>query len=175
MLKPTIKYAVFCGFFLVFLFFVSIWFGVNPLLLKQGLLFDVIIFLLFIYAANREFKLYHNGGFLHFWQGMSIGFIVYSLSIAIFLFAIAVFFILRVEFLDAYRQDLLAEAVREETRLIEEFGSDGYELIKENILSLSLNKVLFWSVSPPSVMFKKIFAGFLVTPVISIILRKKPE
>ena len=175
MVKPTLKYAGFCGFFLIALFFVSLFLGLNPLLMREGLLFDVLTFLLFIYAANREFKVYHNQGILHFWQGMTIGFIVYSIAIAIFLLIVTIYFMNNFDYLEIYRQDLLNVARLEDTLLIEEFGEEGYHIVLQKIEQMNAKQILYFSFSPPSVLLKKIFAAFLVTPVISLILRKNPN
>ena len=175
MFKPTLKYAIVCGIFLSFLFFVSIWFGVNPLLVKQGLLFDIVIFVLFIAAADREFKRYHNDGYLHFWQGMTIGFITYGIATAVFLMVVLSFFLVNPDYLAVYKADLLNEAIKEQDKLIEQVGEDGYEQVKQGINGLTIGQILFSSTVPPSAMLKKIFAGFFVTPLISLILRKKPD
>jgi hypothetical protein len=52
---------------------------------------------------------------------------------------------------------------------IEQFGEDGYQLQLEEIEGIQT-----WDLVSSSSM-KKLVAGFFITPVISIILRKQPK
>lgn len=169
MIKPTIKYSILCGVFLIGLFFISINFGSNPLLDMRHFFFDLGVFFLFIYFSGKEFKDYRNGGFLHFWQGISIGFVVIIPSVIIF--SIVFYFVFNAypELLEAYKDGAKAMLVEGKDLYLDKFSEEQYEqqlaaVDKETTVRLLIST--FW---------KKIIAGFLITPIVAIILRKKPK
>jgi hypothetical protein len=92
MQKVAIKYALLCGAFLLLLFWVSYRFGSNPLIDFRHLFFDLVIFVLFIFFSCKEFKSYRNGGILHFWQGMTLGFLTYAPAALLFSIGLLIFF-----------------------------------------------------------------------------------
>jgi len=167
MIKPSIKYSVLCGVFLTGLFFVSIAFGSNPLIEVRHLIFDLAIFFLFIFFAGKEYKDVGNAGILHFWQGISLGIIVFIPAVIIFSLTIYIILELNPTLIDVYKK--AAKALQESQRelFLEVYSEETLQKqIREVDLISSIDLVLktFW---------KKLFAGFLVTPVAAIILRKK--
>lgn len=52
--------------------------GKHPSLLPPYLDSRVVVFIIFIFFAIREYRDYHNGGYLHMWEGLTIGFFVYA-------------------------------------------------------------------------------------------------
>ena len=169
MIKSSVKYSILCGVFLTGLFFVSIVFGSNPLIEVRHLIFDLAIFFLFIFFAGKEHKDVRNAGILHFWQGISLGLIVFIPAALIFSLAIYVIFELDLTLVDGYKET--AKALQEAQRELflevysEEVLQDQIKTI-DSTTSFDLVLKTFW---------KKLFAGFLVTPVAAIILRKKPK
>jgi len=169
MIKPSIKYAILCGVFVLGLFFVSMNFGSNPLLDPRHFFFDLAVFFLFIYFAGKEFKDVRNGGFLHFWQGISIGFIVFIPAVLIFSLALYVIFEVYPTLIEEYKEGAKAFLESRKEIFLEEFTEDQFEkqvVSVDDVTSSRLVLNTFW---------KKLFAGFLVTPVVAIILRKKPK
>ena len=169
MIKSAIKYSLLCGVFLIALFFVSIMFGSNPLLDFRHFFFDLAVFFLFIYFAGKEYKDFWNDGFLHFWQGISVGFIVLIPSVLIFSLILFVIFETNPILIDGYREGAKAYLNSKEEFFLKEFTEDQ---LKEQFLAIE--KVTAAQLVL-STFGKKLFAGFLVTPVVSIILRKKPK
>lgn len=169
MFKTTIKYALICGIFLYVLFIISQRFGTNPFIDLNQLFFDFVIFLLFSYFAMNEFKKYRNGGYLHFWQGMTIGFFLYTPSILIFALGLWIHFIADPELLISYRQEAMEYLEKNRDMYIEQFGQNQYESQVEAIENVTQGSLL-WSSS-----LKKILVGLFVTPMIAIFLRKKPK
>lgn len=169
MLKPTLKYAVLCGVFLSALFFVSLKFGSNPLLDQRHFFFDLAVFFLFIFFAGKEYKDFRNKGIFHFWQGISIGFIVLIPSILIFSFFLFVIFNLYPELIDQYKIGAKSMVNTQREMIIENFGEnavqDQFEQINARTYFDMILRNSGW----------KILSGFLVTPVVSIILRRKPN
>ena len=169
MAKSSIKYMLLCSVFLLGIFFISIGFGSNPLIDIRHFIFDVAVFFLFIFFAGKEFKDFNNGGFLHFWQGISIGFLVVIPAVIIFSLALYVIFELNPELIEGYKTGARAFLKEREDFFLEEFSpgqlKEQFEAIED---TTGLDLVL-------STLGKKFFAGFFVTPVVSIILRKKPK
>ena len=169
MIKSSSKYSVICGVFLLGIFWVSEKFGSSPLLNVGHFFFDLVIFFVFIYFASREYKTYHNDGFLHFWQGMSIAFIVYLPAAVIFSGALLLILKIDPSLMANYREGAMAFLAEQKEVFLETFSQQEYQEQIE-----ALNKVTDWDLVASSFL-KKLLAGFLVTPVVSVILRKKPN
>ena len=169
MIKASIKYFILCAVFLIGLFLISLNFGSNPLLDSRHFWFDLGIFLLFIFFAAKEYKDFRNDGYLHFWQGISIGFIVMIPSLLIFCLFLFLLFQSDPTFIDVYYRDgarLMIEPKKE--FLIENFGAESideeYRLIDERTSLEVIFRHSFW----------KLLTAFLIIPVVAIILRRKP-
>ena len=169
LIKPTIKYSILCGVFLSGLFFVSLRFGSNPILDQRHFFFDLAVFFLFIFFAGKEYKDFRNGGILYFWQGISLGFIVLipaTLLFSIFLFVI---FYQYPELIEQYREGAKSMVDAQKELYVETFGEEAIQDQYKQIESRqSIDLILRnsgW----------KVLTGFLVTPVVSIILRRKPN
>lgn len=169
MIRPSIKYSVICGVFLIALFWLSLKFGSNPLLDAKHFFFDLSILFLFIYFANREFKTYHNEGYLHFWQGMTISLIVYLPAAVIFSLLLLLILTIDPSIMENYRLDTLAFLESKKDVLLEGISQEDYDQQKAGVKNASILDLVISS------GLKKIVAGFFITPVVSIILRKKPK
>lgn len=169
MIKPTIKYSVICGLFLTALFWLSIKFGSNPLMDIRHFFFDLVILFLFIYFACREYKTYHNEGFLHFWEGMTISFVVYLPSAVIFALLLILILTVDPSVMESYRIDTLTFLETKKDVLLEGITQQEFNEQLNGVRNVSISDLVISS------GLKKIFAGFLITPVVSIILRKKPK
>jgi hypothetical protein len=144
-------------------------YGSNPLIDIRHLLFDVVIFFVFIFFASKEFKSYLNNGFLHFWQGMSIGFITYIGAALVFGIFLALLFNLDASIFSKYQEDAKAFLEIQKPLIVERMSEEEFEKQLKGIYEISSNDLIF------STIGKKILAGFFITPVVSIILRKKPD
>ncbi len=169
MFKVSLRYAVFCGVFLIVLFFVSGYFGTNPMIDLTHLVFDAIIFGVFIFFALKDFRVNIYNGYLHFWQGMTIGFFVYSVTALIFTVFLAAYLWLDPSVLPAYKSSAIDFLMSKKEIYTEQFGEEGFQVQLDGIDTVTAMDL--WASSG----VKKIIAGFFVTPVISIILRKKPK
>lgn len=168
MVKTSLKYGLLCGAFLILAFHLSFYIGSNPLIDIRHLIFDVFAFGVFIFFAQKEFREYSNEGILHFWQGMSIGFLVYIVASVLFCISLILYFQVSSHALTDY-QEAARAFLQEQSQLYEkEFGKDGFsEKLQE------INEVTPWSLIISSTV-KKMLEGLFITPVISIILRKHP-
>ena len=169
MLKHSLKYAVLCGVFLSALFFVSLKFGSNPLLDQRHFFFDLAVFFLFIYFGSKEHKDFRNRGIFYFWQGISIGFIVLIPAVILYSIFLFVIFERYPELINEYKEGAKAILEAQKELYIETFGEeaiqDEYDLIESRRPIQLILRNSGW----------KVLSGFLVTPVVSIILRRKPN
>lgn len=169
MIKSSIKYSILCGFFLVILFFVSIQFGTSPFLDIRHFFLDLVIFFLFIYFGAKEFKTYQNEGYLHFWQGMSIAFIIYIPAIIIFCVILFVLLEASPSYLIDYKLGAVELLDSQKELFLQRFSEEDYNLQLDAIDDVTTTRLVFDTLS------KKILAGFFISPVVTIILRKKPK
>lgn len=169
MLKSTLKYSVLCGLFLSALFFVSLRVGSNPLLDQRHLFFDIAVFFLFIFFAAKEFKDFRNSGILYFWQGISIGFIVLLPAVIIYCIFLLILFDQHSVLMEQYKEGAKLLLDTQKELYIDTFGEEAiqeqYSQIKNRTSMEVTKRNAGW----------KVLSGFLITPVVSIILRRKPK
>ena len=169
MLKTAIKYAVLCGVFITLIYHVSYWLGSNPLIDLSHLIFDLILFGLFIFFAQKEFKTYQGEGIMHFWQGMTMGFIVYGIGTLIFAVLLVAYFYFEPNAVINYQEEATKFLTEKADLYEEKFGEGSLQTQLDLIQETST-----WDLIS-SASLKKLLAGFFITPVISIILRKQPK
>ncbi len=169
MLRRSIKYALICGVFTIGAFAVTFALGGNPFLDFSHLIFDVFIFGLFVGFAAYEYKSHEKGGYLKFWEGMSMAFLVYTQATIIFGIMLAVYFILSSDPLQEYQQAAIAFLEAEKSTYLEKFSEERYQEEWNDIQNLTLGGLFL------NTLLKKIISGFFVAPVISIILKKNPK
>jgi hypothetical protein len=169
MWKVAIKYAVVNGAFLILLFWLSFRLGSNPLIDFRHFFIDVIIFGLFIFFSCREFKIYHNQGVFHFWQGMTLGFMTYVPASIIFALGLTLFFLFDPNLMDRYIVQAETFLIENQAKFSENISKDMLQKQIEDLKDVTAKDLVISSV------LKKLMVGFFISPVISIILRKKPN
>jgi hypothetical protein len=170
MIKSTIKFSIICGIFLYVLFLLSLRFGTNPFIDLNQLLFDVVIFFLFIFFSTKEYRRYQNGGILHFWEGMTIGFLLYAPAIIIFVTALYVHNLVDGSMLAEYQREAMLYLEERKESFLKEMGTEEqYQAQVAAIEEITFHR-LVWGAA-----LKKIIVGLFLTPIVSILLRKKPK
>lgn len=167
--KPIIivplKFGLIGGLLYIILFFVLHFLVLDPL--SNALVPAMVLMALFIFFSIKEFKVYYNQRKLHYWQGMTIGFINYFLfALVSFIFILLFTSIIEPEAVSDnihHRMEML-ESNKE--NYIEKIGSEGYqdmrdELQKTTGLGLAFGDLLL-----------KIIIGLFLTIIFSLILRK---
>ena len=167
--RASWKYALLAGVFLIILYHVSAFFGINPLINIGHLLFDILIFGLFIFFAAKEYKLEQRNGIFHFWQGMTIGFTVYIIGTALFAIGLILFFTFDDQAVSNYQEAATEFLNSRASVYTEQFGEETFAKQLHEIEEVTVSDLVLSST------LKKLLAGFFVTPVISIILRKQPK
>ncbi len=167
--KVSLKYGITGFAVLLFSYFILSAFGVNPLLDISSFFFDGFIFFWFIYFAQKEYKDYRNDGILHFWQGMTISFFVYAIISILYL----IFLITKMNFDSSVLERYILETTRllgdQKNMIISRLGQEVFNQQMERVKNITVSEVIF------SVFVKKIAVGLLISPVVSIILRKRPS
>lgn len=75
--RVPLKFGLVASVLSVAIMIVLFYTGRHPSLVPPYLDSRILIFLIFIYFAIREFKEFYNNRYLHFWQGLIIGVTVY--------------------------------------------------------------------------------------------------
>ena len=149
---------------MVSLYLLFYFIGRNPLLDVR--IIDILLLTIFIFFSIKEFRDRYNSGQLHFWQGVSIGFMTY-ITIAI-ISAISILILIQIdpELLQNYIESRVAFIKANDATLIEEIDEQAYidaleGVKKTTALDLVLDDFL-----------KKSIIGLFLTIIIAIILRK---
>lgn len=167
LLAVPVKYALVGSTLSILLFYVMLFFDKDPLITNKY--FDVILLLIFIFFSIKEYKKYYNNGILHFWQGMTVGFLTYS--------CIAIVFALFIWVYLAYiSPDLLQDYITDRTNLIlsskenfiVQFGEETYRKMLADMKLVSAGNVALDD------FIKKLITGFFITSVIAIVMRRIP-
>lgn len=167
MWKVAVKYSFICGAFLLLSFWVSYRLGSNPMSDFKQLFFDLIIFILFVFFSCKEFKSYRNGGILHFWQGMTLGFLTYAPATIIFAIGVAIFFWVDPNLLEDFKIQALQYMEGNKEEFLSDMSEEQFAAKLERIQTATTTQMISGGT------LKKIMAGFFVTPVVAVILRKQ--
>ena len=160
------KYGLLGGVFSISTFFLMLALDRKPMVNTSMLLVDGLLLAVFIWFATKEFKDW-NSGELRFWQGMTVGFGVYILTSILFALFIGLnFSIINPDYLDIYKQEA-ADILRRSATLYPDTFTE--EVLGKQLTDLE-QVTVFMLIA--SVFMKKIFIGMLISPIVSIILRK---
>lgn len=90
---------------------------------------------------------------------------------AVLIFSIAFYIVFEAnpELIEAYKEGARAMLIEKKDLYLERFSEEEYQQQLAAVDDETTARLLF------STFWKKIIAGFLITPVIAIILRKKPK
>jgi hypothetical protein len=170
LVKVSLKYAVSCGVIMCISFLIELNVGVQPNINLVSGIFDALIFFLFIFLGAKEYKDYKNDGYLHFWQGLSIGMIIFLVTGVIFLVFQATYYSVSQGAFDQYISDLISYAESRRAFLVEQGMSNiDIENYLKELKQTTLSSLIFSSLK------KKLIVGFFVTPVIAVLLRKQSK
>ncbi|MFP4092717.1 MAG: DUF4199 domain-containing protein, partial [Cyclobacteriaceae bacterium] len=132
--------------------------------------FSFLIVPFFVFFSIKEFKKYYNGGFLHFWQGMTLGFVAYmtlALVYSIFLWV----------YLELIDPDLLQEYVVNRVEMMNVSRDKMVEQLGEETFTEALGQLK--NVRPSDMaldaFFRNVFAGMFITIIIAVAMRQLPS
>ncbi|MEM9326701.1 MAG: DUF4199 domain-containing protein [Bacteroidota bacterium] len=169
MIQRAWKYGLFCALFLIGIFAFNYLRGTNPFLDRNLFLVDIVLFAVFVWFAAKEFKIYAYRGFLHFWQGMTIGFFVYTIAIFAYGVVLSIYLTADGEFLAFHQSSVLSYYESNRDLFVEKWSQEEFDKAIEVV-----NATTNWDLIRDAVI-KKLFAAVIPTPIVALILRKKPK
>jgi len=165
----SIKYGGIASILSIILFLFLYYSGQNPLLIPAFLDFRILLFPIFLVFSIRDFKENHNNGFLHFWQGFSIGLLV----ILIIAFIMSLFILvlgswIEPDFVTNFIQSSIEQIESAKEKITSAIGEDELTKVLEILPSTTLYDLAL------DYFLKSLPYGLFLTIIISLILRKKP-
>jgi hypothetical protein len=166
----AIKYGSIATLLSIILFLILYYAGQNPLLIPAFLDFRILLFPIFLVFSIREFKENYNSGFLHFWQGFSIGLMViliiaFLMSVFIWIFGSWV----EQEFVSNFIQLSIDQIESARKKIQDAIGEEELTKVLEILPSTTLFDLAL------DYLLKSLPYGLFLTIIISLILRKKPN
>jgi hypothetical protein len=134
-----------------------------------GLIFGYVITPISLFLAIKFFKEYTNNGFLSFSEGMSIGFVTYSLIALISGIGIWVVLLLSPVLFEEIKLSKLDVLQQNQETIITQMGKESFESTLLNVQNM-----IPWDVAFNDAIWK-VIPGLFFTIIISIILRKNPN
>jgi len=165
--KTALKYAVICGVMMIVSHLIQDLLGLNPLIEFNAFFIDLIMFLGFIFFATKEFKEYKNGGILHFWQGITIGLIIIFVSCVIFTVFSTTYYTINESAFQQYLQDAMAQFEKQRSVWLEQISEEQFEEQKKGYGESTVYDLV------KGKFFTKLVVGFLMTPLVAVLLRKQ--
>lgn len=172
-LKVPLKYGLIGSGLSVILILVFYFSNRHPLLIPIYYDYRIFLFGVFIFFGIKEFKEYYNGNRLHFWQGITIGVIIYvSIGILIGAF-ILLFSNVQPEFLQQYIDGTIR----------------GLELNKELLITESpitiseeefQQQITLLKDTPPykltlDFFIKSCLIGFMISIIMAVVMRRTED
>lgn len=165
--RTALKYAVICGIMMIISHLIQEFAGLKPLVSINAFFIDLIMFFGFVFFANKEFKEYKNGGILHFWQGISIGIIIIFVSCVIFSLFAATYYSVNEAAFSEYLQDTQIHFEKLRDASLEQMTVEQFEEQKRNYLETTVTDLVSGK------FITKLIIGFLITPMVAVVLRKQ--
>lgn len=171
--KPLIqvpsRYGAVASLFMMVLFVILYYIGRHPLSIPVFFDIRLLILPLFMVIAMKEFRDYRNGGVLHFWQGLTVGFITFIIIGSLLSLFIIAFSFADPSFLSSYIDErvLLLETNKEV--FVEALNED---IVEEQLRTLPLTTPIDLALD---YFLKTLGIGLFLNIIISVILRRQPK
>ena len=166
-LAVGLRYGLVSGSLSAALFFAVTFFGENPLVVNKW--FDYFLIPVLVFAGIREFRIYYNARALQFWQGVSVGFIIYVTTAVVFAAVIGTY-------LGTYGQPWATDYVRSRVALVkenreaftEELGEETYRRVLTEVQATTTVDLILDD------GFRKLMIGMFVTLIVAMVQRRSP-
>ncbi len=163
-----LRFGSIAGLLTVGLFLALYFLDANPLI--EARIVDLVLIPLFLFFGLKDFRDYRNGGIMHYWQGMTVGVILYLLMACVSSLWI-------VTFLELVDPQLLADYISNRQELLEGSKAQVIDQMGEQTYLESraeLQRITAFDLAIDDFL-KKSIIGLMLTIMISIILRKRPK
>jgi hypothetical protein len=167
--QVPVKYGAIASALLALLFIVLYSMGKHPLFVPLFLDVRLIMLPLFMFVAMKDFRDSQNGGILHFWQGLTAGFITFT--------TVAVITSLFIMFMAEVSPNFLPEYISARLELLEGNKAQFSEALNEQFVqgqidSLPLTRPIDLAVD---YFWKTIAIGIFLNIILAVVLRKQPK
>lgn len=167
LIAVPVKYGLVGGILSILVFVIIYLLGNNPLIIFGKFDFSFLLLPIFIAFSLKDFRDYWNDKSMQFWQGMTIGFINYSVIAIIS----AIFILLFLSFVDP---NLLTEYISNRSLLIIEMKDEMIKTMGQNVYETTYQEVQETTAYVLALddFLKKIFIGLFLTIILCVIFRK---
>ena len=168
LLLVPFKYGFIGSLMIILGILVLFFLGRHPLLLNPILDARIPLYALIIFISFKIFKEQYNGGIMHFWQGMAIGMLAYTLmatSAALFIYIISK--VNSSNFLAEYIRIATGQLVTNKDLFIETISEKTYT---ETLAQLPATQPIHLAVD---YLLKSMPIGLFLTIILSVLLRRK--
>ncbi|MDX5340318.1 MAG: DUF4199 domain-containing protein [Cyclobacteriaceae bacterium] len=140
----------------------------NPDPSNLNLVFGYLIIPFAVFLAIKFFKEYQNNGYLSFAEGMTVGFVTYTLLGLVSCLGIWIILLAMPDFFEVIKESKLQVLKENRETIVSQLGENSYQTTLKSISGLSP-----WNVALNDGLWK-IIPGMFFSIIISIILRKNP-
>lgn len=166
--KISARYGIAGGILALILLLVMYYMGSHPLLTSPFLDFRILLFGIFTFFTLKEYREYHQGGILYFWQAMAGGLTVVLVattmtSCLLWLFGI-------------WERDFVASYITQLTAYLHSFPQEDIDRIGKAVYDRNLSELPATNIFDLAQIYfvQGIVIGFFVTIIVSVILRRQP-
>ncbi|MFD2033438.1 DUF4199 domain-containing protein [Belliella marina] len=163
-IQASYKFGLIGGVFCVLAFVLFKLMGIDPT--KMSMLFGYFLIPIFLFIGIRFYRNQVNGGLLSFSDGMSVGFLIYSMIAAVSGLGIWVILLLSPSLFEEVKVSKLEMLIENKELIVEQLGIESFDITYENLLEMSAFDIgsndFIWKIIP----------GLFFTIIISIILRR---
>lgn len=169
LLNIAIRNGGIAGVLAVALLIAMYYLGRHPLMIAPFLDFRILLFGIFIFFTLKEFRENHQGGILHFPQGMMGSFIMVMTAATAASLLLWAFTAVEADFVSDYVKGMTEYLKTFPESDIERIGKESYERNLENLPATNGKQIA------SSYFVQSMVIGFFVSIILSVILRKQAK
>jgi len=151
------------------LFVILYYSGRNPFLIPALLDFRILVFPIILVFGIRDFRENINNGYLHFWQGMSVGLLeIFIYSFLMMLFVMVFGGLIETGLADEYITGMQEQIIAGKEEVSNSIGEEAYSKTLEILPSTTIFDLAL------DYFLKSWPLGLFLIIIITLILRRKP-
>jgi len=169
LLTIGIRYGAVAAVLSVSLMVAMFYLGRHPLMVAPFMDFRILLYGVFIFFSLKEFREYHQGGVLYFWQGMIGSFVVVATAAVLGSLLLRLFISVEGRFIPEYVKAMTDYLRGFPVEEINRIGKDAYERNVEALPSTTSGQIA-------SLYLVQSFGiGLFISIILSVILRKQSK
>lgn len=169
LLSIAIRNGAIAGVLAIALLVAMYYLGRHPLMIAPFLDFRILLFGIFIFFTLKEFRESHQGGILHFPQGMIGSFIMVMIAATMASALLWGFTAIEPDFLADYVKGMTEYLKTFPESDIDRIGKEAYQRNLESLPATNGKQIA------SSYFVQSMIIGFFVSIIMSVILRKQPK